>query len=82
MPLPGLKPSGFYTKENGFLLRQGVSLAEGIERALCPDVSGYTYSFSCQRASEYLMLYAVVSELKVNKEALRQRRGSSGVNAL
>jgi hypothetical protein len=62
----------FYTKENGFLLRQGVSLAEGIERALCPDVSGYTYSFSCQRASEYLMLYAVVSELlKVNKEALQ-----------
>ena len=61
-----------YTKENGFLLRQGVSLAEGIERALCPDVSGYTYSFSCQRASEYLMLYAVVSELrKVNKEALQ-----------
>ena len=61
-----------YTKENGFLLRQGVSLAEGIERALCPDVSGYTYAFSCQRASEYLMLYAVVSELlKVNKEALQ-----------
>jgi hypothetical protein len=60
-----------YTKENGFLLRQGVSLAEGIERALCPDVSGYTYSFSCQRASEYLMLYAVVMELlRVNKEAL------------
>jgi hypothetical protein len=60
-----------YTKENGFLLRQGVSLAEGLERALCPDVSGYTYAFSCQRASEYLMLYAVVSELrKVNKEAL------------
>jgi hypothetical protein len=68
------RPQAFwiYTKENGFLLRQGVSLAEGIERALCPDVSGYTYSFSCQRASEYLMLYAVVSELlKVNKEALR-----------
>jgi hypothetical protein len=61
-----------YTKENGFLLRQGVSLAEGLERALCPDVSGYTYAFSCQRASEYLMLYAVVSELlKVNKEALQ-----------
>jgi len=62
-----------HTKENGFLLRQGVSLAEGIERALCPDVSGYTYAFSCQRASEYLMLYAVVSELrKVNKEALQE----------
>lgn len=61
-----------YTKENGFLLRQGVSLAEGIERALCPDVSGYTYAFSCQRASEYLMLYAVVSELlKVNRKALQ-----------
>jgi hypothetical protein len=61
-----------YTKENGFLLRQGVSLAEGLERALCPDVSGYTYAFSCQRASEYLMLYAVVCELlKVNKLALR-----------
>jgi hypothetical protein len=60
-----------YTKENGFLLRQGVSLAEGLERALCPDVSGYTYAFSCQRASEYLMLYAVTSELvKVNKIAL------------
>lgn len=60
-----------YTKENGFLLRQGVSLAEGLERALCPDVSGYTYAFSCQRASEYLMLYAVVCELrKVSQIAL------------
>jgi hypothetical protein len=61
----------FYTKENGFLLRQGVSLAEALERALCPDVSGSTYAFSCQRASEYLMLYAVVRELsKVNKAGL------------
>jgi hypothetical protein len=61
-----------YTKENGFLLRQGVSLAEGLERALCPDVSGSTYAFSCQRASEYLMLYAVVRELsKVNQAGLR-----------
>ena len=60
-----------YTKENGFLLRQGVSLADGLERALCPDVSGFTYAFSCQRASEYLMLYAAVSELqKVNKAGL------------
>jgi hypothetical protein len=38
---------------------------------LCPDVSGSTYAFSCQRASEYLMLYAVVRELsKVNKAGL------------
>jgi hypothetical protein len=60
-----------YTKENGFLLRQGVSLADGLERALCPDVSGFTYAFSCQRASEYLMLYAVVRELsKVNQAGL------------
>jgi hypothetical protein len=60
-----------YTKENGFLLRQRVSLAEGLERALCPDVSGSTYAFSCQRASEYLMLYAVVRELaKVNQAGL------------
>jgi len=60
-----------YTKENGFLLRQGVSLAEGLERALCPDLSGYTYAFSCQRASEYLMLYAAACELqKVNKVGL------------
>jgi hypothetical protein len=60
-----------YTKENGFLLRQGVSLADGLERALCPDVSGFTYAFSCQRASEYLILYAVVCELqRVNKTGL------------
>jgi hypothetical protein len=62
-----------YTKENGFLLRQGVSLADGLERALCPDVSGFTYAFSCQRASEYLILYAVVCELqKVNKTGLNE----------
>ena len=62
-----------YTKENGFLLRQGVSLADGLERALCPDVSGFTYAFSCQRASEYLILYAVVCELqKVNKIGLNE----------
>ena len=72
-----------YTKENGFLLRQGVSLADGLERALCPDVSGYKYAFSCQRASEYLILYAVVCELqKVNKAGLNDVEQQWGKRAL
>jgi hypothetical protein len=48
---------------NGFVLKDGASLVEGIERALCPDISGNHYSFSCQRASEYLMLHSLATEL-------------------
>jgi hypothetical protein len=62
------RPEAYWThlEGNGFVLKEGASLVEGIEQALCPDISGNHYSFSCQRATEYLMLHSLVKELRVS----------------
>jgi hypothetical protein len=53
----------------GFILKEGASLIDGIERALCPDISGEHFSFSCQRATEYLMLHSLAIELSLTNPA-------------
>ena len=59
--------------DNGFILKEGASLVDGIERALCPDISGEHFSFSCQRATEYLMLHSLAIELSLtNPEKLKE----------
>ena len=55
--------------DNGFILKEGASLIDGIERALCPDISGEHFSFSCQRATEYLMLHSLATELSLTNPA-------------
>jgi Protein-glutamine gamma-glutamyltransferase len=59
------RPEMYWTHEEdkGFILKEGASLVDGIEHALCPDISGRHYSFSCQRATEYLMLHSLTTEL-------------------
>lgn len=58
---------------SGFILRPGASLIASLEKALFPDVSGRRYTFSCQRASEYLILLALALELKHSNPHLLSR---------
>jgi hypothetical protein len=54
----------------GPVLRKDSSLIDALEHALCPDLSGRRYGFSCQRASEYLMLTGLTKELKRSNNSL------------
>ena len=59
-----------FSYSTGFVLKPGASLIHSLEKALFPDVSGRRYTFSCQRASEYLILLALAKELEHANPAL------------
>lgn len=59
-----------YDEDRGFVVRPGHSLAEALRKATQPDVSGQMYSFSCYRATEYVILLAIAEELAVCNPAL------------
>ena len=52
-----------YQKDIGFVIRPGVSLVTALAKATQPEVSGTLYSFSCYRATEYVMLLGIAEEL-------------------
>lgn len=52
-----------YDEDWGFTVRPGVSLIRALEMATQPDLSGGLYSFSCYRASEYLILLGIAQEI-------------------
>ena len=53
-----------YDDERGFTVRPGKSLITALEKATQPELSGSLYSFSCYRASEYVLLLAIAKELE------------------
>ena len=53
-----------YDEDLGFITRPSVSLIRALEMATQPGVSGALYSFSCYRASEYLILLGIAQELE------------------
>lgn len=59
------RPQDFwaYDEDRGFSIRPGVSLIRALEMATQPDLSGAVYSFSCYRASEYVILLGIAQEL-------------------
>ena len=59
-----------YDEDRGFVLRPGVSLTTALARATQPEVSGELYSFSCYRASEYVILLGIAQELERCNPAL------------
>ncbi|MFZ2737052.1 MAG: hypothetical protein WBI20_05855 [Burkholderiaceae bacterium] len=69
------RPSGFWTynENTGFILLPGVSLIEALTLATQPEVSGTIYTFSCYRATEYVILLGIAQELKLNHPALYQQ---------
>jgi len=52
-----------YKEDCGFVILPGVCLATALAKATQPDVSGTLYSFSCYRATEYVILLGIAEEL-------------------
>jgi hypothetical protein len=62
-----------YNADHGFTILPGVSLIAALTKATQPEVSGSLYSFSCYRASEYVILLGIAQELeKCNPVLLQQ----------
>lgn len=52
-----------YKEDSGFVILPGVSLTAALAKATQPEVSGTLYSFSCYRATEYVILLGIAEEL-------------------
>jgi hypothetical protein len=52
-----------YDDERGFTVKPGCSLITALKMATQPELSGHLYSFSCYRATEYVILLAIAKEL-------------------
>lgn len=62
-----------YVKGRGFTLQPGKSLITALQKATQPGVSDQFYSFSCYRATEYVILLGIAQELmSCNPELLNQ----------
>ncbi|RTZ45399.1 hypothetical protein EKL30_04990 [Candidimonas sp. SYP-B2681] len=69
------RPEDFWTYDvaRGFTLRPGKSLIEALQKTTQPDRSGKLYSFSCYRATEYVILLSIAQELaSCNPDLLMQ----------
>lgn len=68
------RPDDFrYDGERGFVLREDCSLVDALRRATQPRHAGRRYSFSCWRASEYVLLLAIASEAAAHQPELYAR---------
>ncbi|MDP3709961.1 MAG: hypothetical protein Q8R56_18090 [Polaromonas sp.] len=59
-----------YDEDSGFTVRPGHALIASLQKATQPDTSGKRYSFSCYRATEYVILLAIAQELEFCNPAL------------
>lgn len=59
-----------YDEDRGFVILPGAPLIHALVKATQPEVSGDLYSFSCYRASEYLILLGIALELEHCNPAL------------
>jgi hypothetical protein len=66
------RPNDFWTyqEETGFTVLPGSSLIEALIKATQPEASGMLYSFSCYRATEYILLLAIALEAQISNPAL------------
>jgi hypothetical protein len=63
----------YYDEEEGFLLKKGQSIIDGLIKATQPTSDKDAYSFSCYRATEYVILLSIAQELKnVNPDLLKK----------
>jgi len=53
-----------YHTDTGFTLIPGKSLITALQKATQPDESAKLYSFSCYRATEYVILLGIAQELE------------------
>ncbi|HWK71558.1 MAG TPA: hypothetical protein VNS29_12040 [Burkholderiaceae bacterium] len=59
-----------YSEERGFTVKDGSRLIEALQKTTQPDRSHKLYSFSCYRATEYVILLAIAQELAVSNPDL------------
>ncbi len=59
-----------YRESAGFTLVPGHRLEDALVKATQPDATGRLYSFSCYRATEYVILLAIARELARSNPAL------------
>lgn len=52
-----------YDEDLGFTVLPGVRLTEALRKATQPEVTGNLYSFSCYRATEYVIMLGIAQEL-------------------
>lgn len=66
------RPEEFWTyaEDRGFTLLPGKPLIEALQKTTQPDRSGKLYSFSCYRATEYVILLAIAQELVISNPEL------------
>ncbi|HEU0186334.1 MAG TPA: hypothetical protein VFR06_00415 [Gallionellaceae bacterium] len=59
------RPEAYWTydEERGFILLPGKPLIDALVAATQPDASGKCYSFSCYRATEYIILLGIAQEI-------------------
>lgn len=62
-----------YDEATGFTLTEGAALIPALQAATQPARTGQLYSFSCYRASEYVMLLGIAQELERSNPALFER---------
>ena len=67
------KDSWTYHPDTGFTILPGKSLITALQEATQPDLSGQLYSFSCYRATEYVLLLAIAMEAEISNPALLQK---------
>lgn len=72
-----------YAENTGFTLKPGVSLIDALLMATQPAVSGEVYSFSCYRATEYVMLLGIAQTLQAfHLKLLEQLEGQWRTQAI
>jgi hypothetical protein len=62
-----------YSEDTGFVLIPGSPLIESLKKACQPEPGGELYSFSCYRASEYVVLLSIAEEARDCHPELLQR---------
>ena len=62
-----------YLDGKGFVVKPGCALIGALIKATQPEVSGTVYSFSCYRATEYVILLAMAQELQHSNPDLLAR---------
>ena len=62
-----------YVDDKGFTVKAGCALIAALIKATQPEVSGRRYSFSCYRATEYVILLAIAQELERSNPPLLAR---------
>ena len=72
-----------YSEDRGFTLLPGKPLVTALQKATQPDESGKLYSFSCYRATEYVILLSIAQEaMSCNPELFRRLQQQGETRAI